>query len=353
MSTQTGIRANDELNQFFAKCRDSESRRRYRLIKVVISNEELSLDLSKEAVGDWKQDWDTLVLRHIENDEPCYLFYRLDDKDGEAYRWILISWSPDSASVRNKMLYASTKASLKKEFGGTHVYDDLYGNVKEDISLSGYEKHVKHEASSREDMMTREEKEREEVRKAESNVEVSVDTKQNHMSGLAFPLTDASIEAIQNFKSSVTDYVQLGIDLSKEIINVKNQSTCTVKQIPDKVPDDQPRYHLFRFSHTHEGDFLKSIIFIFTMPGYNCSIKDRMLYASARNAVISTIENLGVVVDKKVEVDSGKELTEEFFQEELHPKKSLNTAKFSRPAPPNKGRRGITKVPPSTKNGSS
>ena len=76
MSTQTGIRANDELNQFFAKCRDSESRRRYRLIKVVISNEELSLDLSKEAVGDWKQDWDTLVLRHIENDEPCYLFYR-------------------------------------------------------------------------------------------------------------------------------------------------------------------------------------------------------------------------------------------------------------------------------------
>ena len=90
---------------------------------------------------------------------------RLDEKDGEAYRWLLISWSPDSASVRSKMLYASTKASLKKEFGGTHVYDDLYGNVKEDVSLLGYEKHVRHEESSREDMMTRDEKEREEVRK--------------------------------------------------------------------------------------------------------------------------------------------------------------------------------------------
>ena len=63
------------------------------------------------------------------------------------------------------MLYASTKASLKKDFGGAHVYDDLYGNVKEDISLNGYERHVKHEESSREDMMTQEEKEREEVRK--------------------------------------------------------------------------------------------------------------------------------------------------------------------------------------------
>ena len=91
--------------------------------------------------------------------------FRLDEKEGDAYRWILISWSPDSASVRNKMLYASTKASLKKDFGGAHIYDDLYGNVKEDISLHGYERHVKHEESSREDMMTQEEKEREEVRK--------------------------------------------------------------------------------------------------------------------------------------------------------------------------------------------
>lgn len=348
MSTQTGIRANEELNQFFAKCKDVESRSRYRMIKVVISNEELTLELSKETVGDWKQDWDKMVLRSIDNDEPCYLLYRLDDKDGDAFRWILISWSPDSSSVRNKMLYASTKASLKKEFGGGHIYDDLYGNIKEDISLLGYEKHLKHEESSREDMMTREEKEREEVKKSEASVEISVDSKQNHMSGLAFPLTDAAIESIKKFKSAGTDYVQLSIDLNKEIINVKNESTCTVQQLPSKVPEDEPRYHLFRFSHTHEGDFLNSTIFVFTMPGYNCSVKDRMLYASARNAVIGTIENFGLTFDKKVEVDSGKELTEQFFQDELHPKKSLNTAKFNRPAPPRgSGNRRMTKVPPS------
>ena len=42
----------------------------------------------------------------------------------------MISWSPDTASVRNKMLYASTKATLKKEFGGGQIKDDLYGNMK-------------------------------------------------------------------------------------------------------------------------------------------------------------------------------------------------------------------------------
>ena len=76
MSTQTGIRANDELNKFFAACREGESRSRYRLIKIVIAKEELTLDISKEAIGDWKQDWDKMVLRSIENDEPCYLLYR-------------------------------------------------------------------------------------------------------------------------------------------------------------------------------------------------------------------------------------------------------------------------------------
>ena len=76
MSTQTGIRANDELNQFFAKCREDANRSRYRMIKVVIANEELTLDLSKDAIDDWKQDWDKMVLRNIESDEPCYLLYR-------------------------------------------------------------------------------------------------------------------------------------------------------------------------------------------------------------------------------------------------------------------------------------
>ena len=94
----------------------------------------------------------------------------MDEKDGDAYRWILISWSPDSSSVRDKMLYASTKATLKKEFGGGQIYDDVYGNVKEDISLVGYQRHVTSQESSRDDMLTREEKEREEVKKVKERI---------------------------------------------------------------------------------------------------------------------------------------------------------------------------------------
>ena len=100
----------------------------------------------------------------------------MDEKEGATFRWVLISWSPDSSSIRSKMLYASTKASLKKEFGGGQIKDDLYGNVREDVTLDGYRKHVISAAAP--GPMSREELEREEVKVAQSNVAISVDTKQ-------------------------------------------------------------------------------------------------------------------------------------------------------------------------------
>ena len=76
MSTQTGITANDKLREFFGKCREGSSRAKYRLLKVVIENEELALDEAKETKGSWKDDWDTFVLKSIDNNDPCYLLYR-------------------------------------------------------------------------------------------------------------------------------------------------------------------------------------------------------------------------------------------------------------------------------------
>lgn len=34
------------------------------------------------------------------------------------------------AQVRLKMLYAATRATVKKEFGGGHIKDEMFGTVK-------------------------------------------------------------------------------------------------------------------------------------------------------------------------------------------------------------------------------
>ena len=50
------------------------------------------------------------------------------------------------------------------------------------------------------------------------------------------------------------------------------------------------------------------------MPGYSVSIKERMLYSSCKNSVVDVLEKVySIVINKKVEVDSGSDLTEQYL----------------------------------------
>jgi len=54
---------------------------------------------------------------------------RLDSQNTSGYEWLLINWSPDSSAIRQKMLYASTKATLKQEFGSGQIIEELHATV--------------------------------------------------------------------------------------------------------------------------------------------------------------------------------------------------------------------------------
>lgn len=339
MSSQTGIAASEKLKKFFATCRDG----RIRLIKVSISDEPaLELDESHESGGSWEEDFDRLVPRAVEDDQPAYFLYRTDDTDGP--NWIFLSWSPDHAPPRQKMLYAATKATFKNEFGQGQIKHEVYANMKSEMSLAGFKRHLA--VGDEPAPLSREEEEMKLVNETETRVEISIDTKHQTISSLAFPFDKAALAAIEDYQRKGADYLQFSIDLAKETIMLQKKSVCDIEDLPSQVPEDAARYHLLRFKHTHEGDYLESTIFIYSMPGYSVPIKERMMYSSCKNAVLEILQkHYTIPIEKSIEVDSGGELTEQFLQEELHPVKSLNRPKFARPAPPNKGNRRITKAP--------
>lgn len=48
-------------------------------------------------------------------------------------------------------------------------------------------------------------------------------------------------------------------------------------------------------------NFFSFTVFIYSMPGYSCPIKERMLYSSSRNPITEYIENyVNVGITKKV-----------------------------------------------------
>jgi twinfilin-like protein len=69
--------------------------------------------------------------------EPCYIALKLPSLDPSA-AWVMLLYIPAGSSVRDRMLYASTKDTVKKELGGSNFTSDLYGNTKDELTLAAY-----------------------------------------------------------------------------------------------------------------------------------------------------------------------------------------------------------------------
>lgn len=71
------------------------------------------------------------ITDFFEPSTPAYVLVRLDEKDTKGgYNWLFLCYVPDNAKVRDKMLYASTRASLTKGLGDSHFTDSVYGTAE-------------------------------------------------------------------------------------------------------------------------------------------------------------------------------------------------------------------------------
>ncbi|KAK2151540.1 hypothetical protein LSH36_360g02036 [Paralvinella palmiformis] len=307
MSHQTGITASDDLRSFFAAAKEGQ----VRTIKVSIKNEQLMLDDCKNAEGSWQDDWDKTVLPLLEEAQPCYILYRLDSRESTGYQWVYMSYSPDYSP--------------------------------HELSLRGYQKHVSSQKAPA--PLTNAEEELEEIKKNETQVDISVDSKHQTMQGVAFPISQEAMDKLNQLKHGSPNYVQLKIDLDQERILLASFDNTDIHHLSSRIPKDHARYHFFIYKHSHEGDFLESIVFIYSMPGYSCPIKERMLYSSCKSPLLSMVEDhIGLQVVRRIEVDNPSEVTEQFLYEEVHPKVTIVKQQFAKPkGPAGRGPKRLTR----------
>ncbi|XP_076870529.1 twinfilin-2 isoform X1 [Brachyhypopomus gauderio] len=366
----------EELRRLLVKARGGTGR----LIQVLIRDEQLVLGAYREPSQCWEKDYDHFLLPLLHPQEPCYILYRLDSQNAQGYEWLFISWSPDQSPVRQKMLYAATRATVKKEFGGGHVKDEIFGNVVDDVCLQGYLRHMS--LSSGPAPLTAAEQELQRIKITEGRVkqvktEISVDSKHQTLQGLAFPLQPEAKRALQQLAERRINYIQLRLDTERETIELVHTRATETRELPCRIPEDVPRYHFFLYKHTHEGDSLEAVgmyegvalltyappaqtrvtltapsrvrravppVFIYSMPGYRCSVKERMLYSSCKSHLLEEVEqDYCIEVVKKMEIDSGEELTEQYLYEEVHPKQHTHRQAFAKPRGP-AGKRGSKRL---------
>lgn len=335
MSHQTGIQANEELRQVFASAKDGS----LRVIKIAIENEELVFAGSASPIDNWSEDYDSSVLSRLEENQPCYILYRLDTQNNQGYEWLFVTYSPDHAPVREKMLYAGTRSTVKSTFGGGHIKDELFATNQPDASYKGYLKHLEHVAAP--PPLTDAEHELNLVKQNESGVAISINTRHSNLPGVTFPISEGALSKIGALRDKEITFVQLSVDTEAEMIELLFAGDTTSDDLASKIPEDRPCYNFFLFKHTHEGDYIESVVFIYSMPGYKCSVKDRMLYSTCIAPLLAGLEEeLKLDVVKKIEIEDANEINEEFLLDQLHPKKTLHRPKFAKPkGPPGRGAR--------------
>jgi len=95
---------------------------------------------SVESSSDFAADF-SLLPALLEPNSPAYILYRLDPASPSSF--ILYSYVPDSSPVRQKMLYASTRATLTKFLTPSKLHTTIHASAPDELSYAAWLAHVK------------------------------------------------------------------------------------------------------------------------------------------------------------------------------------------------------------------
>jgi twinfilin-like protein len=129
---------------------------------------------------------------YLKPDEPLYILLRRHDN---APRLIAVSYVPDAAKVRQKMLFASTRLTLTRELGSEHFRETIFTTTAAELSPAGFDKH---DAHTRLDApLTEEERTLGAVKRAEAEAGTGTGVREIHLSStMNMPVNNDAIDAL-------------------------------------------------------------------------------------------------------------------------------------------------------------
>ncbi|KAJ3799410.1 hypothetical protein GGU11DRAFT_870729 [Lentinula aff. detonsa] len=317
MSATSGIGVSQELSLQFSSAVDSKS---VRFLKVSIQNESIVYDQSIPIEGSLTEDLPKLQDL-LQDDVPAYILVKLDDP---ATDWLAIYYVPDSAKVRDKMLYASTRASLLKNLGSTVFTDSLFATSKADLTPEAYLAHLKHIAAPK--PLSAREQEMEDIRLAELSYAPTYEGSRARTSIVG---TGVGLNWTTNVENAVTELGQeegsgiviLTIDPAAETLLLSSKSPVTIDTLKSSLPSSEPCYAFFAWPHSHSDPPRREIVFIYSCPAVS-PVKHRMLYSSGCTGVFQAAKTLLAQSSshfsaRKVETSDPTELDEAYLRSEL------------------------------------
>ncbi|CAI6337372.1 unnamed protein product [Periconia digitata] len=328
---QSGISASQELQSALGTLLSSTTQRG---LLATITNETITPGATIPSTSpSFLSDLSNLSS-HVTPNAALYILLRRADSLSSADKSLVaITFVPNAAPVRQKMLFASTRLTLVRELGGEHFPESVFCTEPSELTSQGWEKHVKHTES--ENPLTAEEQSLQDIKQAEA-----LESRGTRAQGLAQG-AGLAIRADEEIAAALTtlgegggeNLVQLRMDVATETLQLAGTSSVSaLSSLASAIDAKEPRFSFYR--HT---DPEASVVFISTCPS-GAKIKERMLYAASRGNVIALAQKeAGLKVAKRIEATNPDEVTEQVVLDEFKTEEKEEKKGFAKPKRP--GRR--------------
>lgn len=228
---------------------------------------------------------------------------------GEPDGYAAITYVPNAAPVRQKMLFASTRLTLVRELGIERFRQTIFATEKSELTPEGWRKHEAHESLSA--PLTEEESGLQGVKEAEAKESQGTGTRRGHVSSKVDVKTgEGVLEALGSLKEEGCKgtLVQLKYALPDETLQLES-STDGVEpaNVAASISSSEPRYSFY--SHPAASGSTPMTLFIYTCPS-GSKIKERMVYSTGKSWTRIVAErDAGIEVTKSLEATEPAELT--------------------------------------------
>jgi len=279
------------------------------------------------------------VLKQISNEindmkSPCYIIAKIphditlrnssmhtttsgssggDKKSNFSYQ--LLFFMPEKATIKDRMLYASSTQALKNGISNSIALHSIVWNVSDvhDINQQEYNNLLQSQytvTSSKHDdsVYTREELQQLGTRnldlseartQAIANIPIEIDT--DAMTALKEWQSSASTDSHEEYNTLI-----FSLSAEKEVLLLETQLQISKLDDVAKQLSNEPRYILYRVPSPSSSS---KNVFIYYCPD-NIKPKSKMKYSVSKSSVIKVCESLNIHIHKNIEVSNPNEITE-------------------------------------------
>ncbi|EPX73630.1 twinfilin [Schizosaccharomyces octosporus yFS286] len=324
MSSSVDLKPAKSLTQYL----ENYTEKPIRAAVVRISNEssfEVSDTVDKSP--SFESDFEKIRQVLLASSEPAFVLVH-DQNRNDLLQFI--SYVPDSANVRNKMLYASSRSGLIRIVNMSKIDKSFFASAPEELSYKSFFDKVTKETDTA--PLRQDEEDRQQV---DESLQSSTSQKRSLVTGsIAMELNDDALKAIEKFRSVPQNTLFL-FSVQDEVICLEDEKeSIAASDVKSFFHPSEPRFGFYSLSKDEQSKHL----FIYICP-MQSSVKNRMVYSSCKLAFLNKVEKeFGIKIDGRLESNDSADCTEKEIHQTLGlidtSKESNTRSGFSRPRPP-------------------